>query len=90
MSVRTRTTAGITVHAGTADELAGVAGAYARGERTRPGGYEQILFRRAAADLTNGALVIDLGKVRFYVDGRDGRPFQGPLAPAPEDVEDVP
>lgn len=84
MTVRTRYAGSVTVHAGTRDELAAVADAYARGDRARPYGYDPDLFRRVASYLRNGCRVYDLGAIRFYCDRADGTPFRGPFAPDPD------
>lgn len=84
MTVRTRRADSTTVYAGTREELAGVADAYARGEYVRPRGYDPDLFRRVAAQLRTGYPVHDLGPIRFYSDRADGSPHPGPLAPEPD------
>lgn len=84
MTIRTRAVGSITVHAGSAEELAALADAYARGEYARPRGYDAYLFRRTAAELRTGHPVHDLGAVRFYADRDDGSPYRGPLAPEPD------
>lgn len=86
MTVRTRDHGSILVYAGTRDELAAIADAYARGERKRPSGYGADLFRRVAAELRTGHPVHDLGPVRFYSDRADGAPFRGPHAPDPDEA----
>jgi hypothetical protein len=84
MTVRTRSANSITVHAGSCDELAALADAYARGEHARPRGCGPDLFRRVAAQLRSGHPVHDLGEIRFYSDRPDGSPYRGPLAPDPD------
>lgn len=84
MTVRTRSIGAVTVYAGTPDELAAIAEAYACGQRTRPRGYEPSLFRRTAANLRDGCPAHDLGDVRFYADRPDGTPFLAPMAPKPD------
>ena len=86
MTLRTATTGGVTVHAGTAGELAAVAEEYAGGARGRPHGYPD-LFRHAAELLRTGRYpAVDLGAVRFYRDKPSGEPFKGPYAPAPDEA----
>lgn len=86
VTIRAQRSDSILVYAGTPDELAAIADAYARGERKRPTGYSADLFRRVAAELRTGHPVHDLGPVRFYSDRADGEPFWGPLAPEPDEA----
>lgn len=87
MTLRTATTGGITVHAGTAGELATVADEYAASTRPRPHGYHSDLFQRAAELLRTGHYpAVNLGAVRFYRDKASGEPFKGPYAPGPDPI----
>lgn len=87
MTLRTARTGSVTVHAGSASELAAVADEYAANARTRPHGYHSDLFQRAAELLRTGHYpAVDLGAVRFYRDKLSGEPFKGPYAPRPDPI----
>lgn len=84
MTVRTNRVGAVMVYAGTLDELAEVADAYAGGLRTMPAGLNAGHLKRAADQLRAGYRVHDLGPIRFYGDAADGTPFHGPYAPPTE------
>ena len=84
MTVRTKTFAGVTVHAGTPQELAEVALEYAAGKRGNVTEAQARRLERCAAELRNGAAAAIEGRLRFWTDAPDGRPFDGPHEYQPE------
>jgi len=81
MTIRTKYVGGMTVHAGSLAELAGVADEYADGRRPMPHGLNGRHLEAAAEQLRGGVRVLDLGPLRFYGDAADGTPFRAPFAP---------
>ena len=77
MTVRTRESSRMTVHAGPAVELAAVALEYADGKRASSDGTKPHHFYEAAARLLTGHLAESAGRVEFWPDREDGTPFQG-------------
>lgn len=85
MTIRTRISGRITVHAGPAAELAELARSYAAGEQGRLG-VEPHHFEEVARRLLAGYVAESAGQVRFERDRPDGEPFCGPrdLRPDPD------
>jgi len=74
----------MTVHAGSAVELAALALEYAAGKRGSVAGAKPHHFEAVAEHLLGGTVADSAGTVEFWRDRADGTPFQGPEGYRPD------
>lgn len=87
--IRTKVTGRTVVNAGTVEELAALALAYASGEHgpLKPFDADACHFENAAKHLLDRSVAEGAGRVEFWSDKPDGTPYMGPwdLRPKPDE-----